>query len=118
MVSEPTSTPLRSQVPISLTGNLKIHLDGCGVYLDLSHAQPQRVFAGVLFCDEAAFEVFAAQVDFVLARDALWRHASCVRRIPRVDPYFAAGDALALAVGDAPIAVHKNEKRRLHFAPF
>ena len=49
------------------------HLFDLRVNQDLLHAQSQRVFADVPFCDEGAFEVFAVQVDFVLAGDALWR---------------------------------------------
>jgi hypothetical protein len=66
------------------------------------------VFADVPFCDEGAFKVFAVQIDFVLAGDAFWRRVSCVRHIRRVYPYFAIGDAVALAVGDAPITKDIN----------
>src|SRR5208282_3319957 len=67
---------------------------------DRSHAQAKRVFGDVPFCDEEAFEVFAVQIDCVLAGDAFWRR---VLRVRLIDPYFASGDGLALAVGDAPI---------------
>ena len=48
--------------------------------------------------------MFAVQIDFVLAGDAFWRPASRVRRIRRVDPHFANGNPVALAVGPAPIS--------------
>ena len=77
-----------------------------------SHAHPHRVFPApfpaVPFYDEAAFEVFAFQIDFVFAGDAFWWRFSKVRTIPSVYPYCPIGDALALAVRDAAIAKDRN----------
>jgi hypothetical protein len=72
---------------------------------ELSHAQPQRMFADVPFGDEGALDVFAVQVDFVLAGDAFRRRASRVRK---VYPNFAIGDAVAFAVRDATITKDIN----------
>lgn len=66
------------------------------------------MFADVPFCDEGAFEVFAVQIDFVLAGDAFCRRVSRVRHIRRVYPYSANGNAVGLAVGDAPITKDIN----------
>ncbi len=60
------------------------------------------------FCEEGAFEVFAVEIDFVLAGDAFWWRVARVWHIRRVDPYFAIGDAVALAVGDAPVTKDVN----------
>ena len=68
----------------------------------LSHAQSQRGLSASLSCSEGAFEDLAIQFDFVLARDVFWR------RVWSVDPYFAIGDVLALAVGKAPITIDIN----------
>ena len=45
-------------IAFSYTGFGLIPVYEIGVKQDLSHAQPQRVFANVSFCDEEAFEVF------------------------------------------------------------
>ncbi len=66
------------------------------------------MFADVPFRDEGAFEVLAVQIDFVLAGDAFWRRVSRALHIRRVYPYFAKSNAVALAVGDAPITKNIN----------
>ena|SRR5580704_17885889 len=64
------------------------------------------MFSVVPSCYEVALEELAVQIDVVLARDMFWRR---VLRLKPVDQNSAIGNALALAVGNAPITKDIND---------